>query len=139
MYGEMAGIGAAGAANIAASVMPAGALGKGAATVAGGSASTTLYRAVSHAERAEVIATNSYRSAASAMEGKWFAETLSHAMEWGYKMQGAGNFRVVATSVSKTFADTMFRLPRLDGIGPARYAADLSKLNQTIRWVRTVF
>jgi hypothetical protein len=63
------------------------------------------------------------------MEGKWFAENGSDARQWGQKFYGGGPFRVLETSVPRSYADSMFSNPNLDGIGPARYADDLGELN----------
>ena len=56
------------------------------------------------------------------MNGKWFAETSEHAARWGDLLEGPGKYSVVEAAMSAKIADTLFRIARLDGIGPARYA-----------------
>jgi hypothetical protein len=51
--------------------------------------------------------------------GKWFAETLGNAREWGAKL---GNDVIIRLNVPISTVETWFRSSRLDGIGPARWA-----------------
>lgn len=68
------------------------------------------------------------------MEGKWFAESADDAVKWGDTMNGPGNSTVVRTEVPTGQAERFFRVERLDGIGPARYA-DLEQLHDVkIHW-----
>ena len=50
------------------------------------------------------------------------AETGEHAAQWGYRLEGSGNYRVVEAVFPKSTADKFWRLDRLDEIGPARFA-----------------
>ncbi|MFV0460788.1 MAG: hypothetical protein ACK5MT_18690 [Actinomycetales bacterium] len=56
---------------------------------------------------------------------------MGNALDGG---QGA----VVTTRVPTSVADKMMRLEKLDGIGPARYADDLSLLNRTMDGIRVL-
>lgn len=48
----------------------------------------------------------------------------------GVKMFGNEPYQIIKTTVPKSYADSMFSNPNLDGIGPARYADDLDELNR---------
>lgn len=86
-------------------------------------ATLSLYRAVSPLELADIRTVGRFRSVAGAMEGKWFAELLDDALAWGNQLYPKGDvFHVVRAFVPQDAADLMFRIPRLDQIGPARYA-----------------
>jgi hypothetical protein len=45
-----------------------------------------LYRAVSAQELADIASSGELRSVPSSMEGKWFAENLLDAAEWGRRL-----------------------------------------------------
>lgn len=82
---------------------------------------TTLYRAVSHAEYADLTANGVFRAGPNSYEfGKFFAETGEHATQWGTKLEGAGNFRVIEAQFPTSTANQFMRWPSLDNIGPAR-------------------
>src|SRR5437899_519526 len=85
-----------------------------------------VYRAISPAEWADVQATGTLRPLPSSLQGKWFAERPEHADAWGrlFYQLGGGSFLVMCIDTPTDVADQMFRLPHLDGIGPARYAED---------------
>lgn len=55
------------------------------------------------------------------MGGKWCAEQIGHAAQWGKLLHGAGNFGIMKVEVPGDVARTLFRIEKLDGIGPARY------------------
>jgi RHS repeat-associated protein len=83
--------------------------------------SVSLFRFVSKAELDDIVSSSGqFRSISTSMPGKWFAESGAHALEWGKRME-QGNGSVVSIRVPRDLADELFRLERLDGIGPARY------------------
>jgi len=83
---------------------------------------TTLFRAVSHSEYADIMESGAFQPGAGSYEtGKFFAESGEDAMSWGNAMEGPGNFRVVQGEFSNSAADQFMRFDRLDGIGPARF------------------
>jgi hypothetical protein len=81
----------------------------------------SLFRAVGIKELEQIRATNRFESSLASMSGKWFAETAEHAARWGDLLEGPGKYSVVEAAMSAKIADTLFRIARLDGIGPARY------------------
>jgi len=81
---------------------------------------TRLFRAVSEAELMSISETGRLLAGAGQMEGKWFADTLEHAQQWGDKLHPSG-FKLIEVTVPEDVANRMFRHERLDGIGPARY------------------
>jgi hypothetical protein len=100
-----------------------------------GIATVRLFRAVSPLELADILNHGAFRAIPSSLEGKWFAETVENASEWGRHLAqlGGGSFQIVQVDIPQNVADTMFCLSWLDQIGPARYAeGDVLKLiNQT--------
>lgn len=99
----------------------------------GRSGTTTLYRAVSEAEAASIRETGKFSMGVNSLGGKWFAETLEHAKQWGDALNGNGLSRLLEIRLPEPIADKFMRLERLDGIGPARYG-ELNQLEQaTIR------
>ena len=82
---------------------------------------TSLFRAVGPAEFEQLMATKTFQAGSNSLGGKFFAETAEHAAQWGTKMEGAGNFRIIEAKFPKGTADSFMRWERLDGIGPARY------------------
>jgi hypothetical protein len=99
-------------------LLPLGAL--GAAIFGDTLATTTLYRAVSQAEFDQLIGSGSFQSSANSLEGKWFAESAADAARWGKILNGT-DFTVIETQFPRSAADSFMRVPRLDGIGPARF------------------
>jgi hypothetical protein len=83
---------------------------------------STLYRAVSEAELSAILLTGRFNQGPNSVGGKYFAETLEDAKNWGRLLNGEGNFRIVAVKIPKKRADKFYTFPSLDGIGPARYA-----------------
>jgi hypothetical protein len=91
-------------------------------TQASANATTALFRAVSHAEFADVTACGMFRqSSNSYANGKFFAESGGDALQWGRALEGAGNFRILEVEFTQVVADRFMRFGRLDGIGPARF------------------
>jgi RHS repeat-associated protein len=92
-------------------------------------ATTLLYRAVSSAEADQLLESGVFRAGTNSFDGgKWFAESAEHATQWGRALEGPGNFRVIEVRMPTKAADQLMRVPRLDGIGPARYG-ELDQLN----------
>jgi hypothetical protein len=89
-----------------------------------------LYRAVCWAEFEDIQLRRVFRPVASSMEGKWFAEKLEDAREWGQRFYQPNElpFSIVYVDIPDQLAEQMFRTANLDGIGPARWA-DLDLLN----------
>jgi hypothetical protein len=58
------------------------------------------------------------------LEGKWFAENADDAATWGVKMDFGGKPTVIEADFPTSAADDMFKVDKLDGIGPARYAEE---------------
>ncbi len=83
---------------------------------------TTLYRAVSHAEAADLTEFGAFRPGPNSFAtGKWFAESAEHATEWGSRLYPSGDFQIVEAQLQRSAAGKLMRLERLDGIGPARF------------------
>jgi hypothetical protein len=97
-------------------------------------AAVLLFRAVSHAEFADVTNHGILRAGPrSYATGKFFAESGGDALGWGIALEGAGNFRILEVEFPKVVADQFMRFNRLDNIGPARFAR-FDELNRpTIR------
>jgi hypothetical protein len=105
--------------------------------MAGGpAATTTLYRAVSFAEHDDLMATGRFAQGPNSLGGKWFAESVDHADQWGELLEGAGNFRIISAELPTNVADQMMRVEKLDQIGPARYGELEQLLNAIIGTVR---
>jgi hypothetical protein len=85
-------------------------------------AKVLLYRAVGQAEFDELMETGTFQQGPNSLEGKWFAESPEAATDWGERLNGPGNYRIIEVEVPASVADTFFRNPMLDSIGPARYA-----------------
>jgi hypothetical protein len=93
----------------------------------------TLYRAVSEEEFQQLVMTGTFETVPHALEGKFFAEHPEHAAMWGEALTRGGAYRIVEVELLARVAAGMLRWERLDGIGPARYAA-LSQLQDvTVR------
>lgn len=83
---------------------------------------TTLYRSVSASERADIAASGVLRAGPNSFStGKWFWESAEHAVQFGSKMDGPGNFHIIEATFPRSAAERFIRLDRLDGIGPARF------------------
>lgn len=81
----------------------------------------SLFRAVGVNELEQIRTTNRFESGQASLDGKWFAEASGHAARWGDLLEGPGRYVVIEAAMPSEIADTLFRLARLDGIGPARY------------------
>lgn len=95
----------------------------------GKNGTTTLYRAVSEAEAVSIGATGRFSAGQNSLGGKWLAETVEHAKQWGDALNGPGLSKLMEVKLPKPIADKLMRLERLDGIGPARYG-ELNQLEQ---------
>jgi hypothetical protein len=91
----------------------------------------TLYRAVSEAEALSIRSMGVFSVGPNSLGGKWFAETLQHAKQWGDVLNGPGLSRILEVTLPRSVADRLLRLKRLDGIGPARYG-ELDQLNEAV-------
>jgi hypothetical protein len=102
--------------------------------VQSGTVTVLLFRAVSHAEFADVTNHGIFRAGPNSYAtGKFFAEAGGDALQWGAALEGLGNFRILGVEFPKVVADQFMRFNRLDNIGPARFAR-FDELNQpTIR------
>jgi hypothetical protein len=80
---------------------------------------TTLYRAVGPEEAAQIMKTGTFGVGPNSLGGKWFAESLGDAQRWG-KLFG-GDFSVMSVRLPTSDANSLMRVERLDGVGPARY------------------
>ena len=100
-----------------------------------------LYRAVSGAELAQTLSTG-LAVVANSLEGKWFAESISDAEQWGTaltRLGGIPQHRIIEVVFPSDVADRFFRLPMLDGIGPARFATPddfehVISIREVTRW-----
>ncbi len=101
---------------------------------AAGSGGTTLYRAVSHAEYADITANGVLRPGPNSYAtGKFFAETGQHASQWGNALEGVGNSRVIEAQFPSSTANQFMRWQNLDNIGPARFGTFEQLGQPTIR------
>lgn len=75
-----------------------------------------------------MLAEQAFMAGENSLSGKWFAESADDAAKWGELMEGPGQYEVIRVRVPKGAADSMLRLERLDGIGPARYG-ELNQVN----------
>jgi hypothetical protein len=98
---------------------------------AGAGGTTRLYRAVSHAEFGELMKTGKFAAGPNSLGGKFFAESAEHAAQWGERLQGAGNYRIITVDVPTSAAGQFMRWVKLDAIGPARYA-ELEQLGSAV-------
>jgi RHS repeat-associated protein len=101
---------------------------KGQAAKTGAGEMTSLYRAVSPAEYEQLMKSGTFQAGPNSLGGKFFAESAAHASQWGTKMDGAGNCKVIEAQFPKNAADSFMRWDKLDGIGPARYG-ELGPIN----------
>ncbi|MBK8012200.1 MAG: RHS repeat-associated core domain-containing protein [Deltaproteobacteria bacterium] len=104
------------------------------AASAAGEGNTTLYRAVSDAEVLSIAEAGGLSPGAGSMGNKWFAESPGDATSWGkwfFKSDRQPIF-TLRVDVPNSVAQQMIRVPKLDGIGPARSAqgAVLDAINQ---------
>jgi hypothetical protein len=83
-------------------------------------ATTKVFRAVSVEEYQSILATGRFSQGPNSLEGKWFADTRLGADLHGDARHGLGNYRIIEADVPDD-APSLFKLPNLDGRGPARY------------------
>jgi hypothetical protein len=81
-----------------------------------------LFRAVSQAEFIDILITGGFQICPNSVEGKYFAETVDDAIEWGSLLYKNNDFRIIAVELPTGEADKLYRWKSLDGIGPARFA-----------------
>ena len=86
-----------------------------------------LYPAVGEDEYAQLMKTGTFQIVEQSVEGKYFAESIKHAVQWGNILFGLRQFRIVEVELPTTLANNFYRWERLDNIGPARYA-EIDKL-----------
>ena len=81
---------------------------------------TRVYRAVSEAEYQNILGTGKLHQGLNSLEGKWFADSLEGANGHGKALFPDGKFRLIEVDIPDN-SPSLFRLPNLDGRGPARY------------------
>ncbi len=81
---------------------------------------TRAYRAVSHAEFDDIVATGRFNQGPNSLEGKWFADRYDDVLKHGDGLEGPGNYRVIEADLPDN-APSLYRVPNLDGRGPARF------------------
>lgn len=81
---------------------------------------TRAYRAVSHAEFDDIVATGRFNQGPNSLEGKWFADSYEDVLRHGDELEGIGNYRVIEVDLPND-APTLYRVHSLDGRGPARF------------------
>jgi hypothetical protein len=86
-------------------------------------ATTRLYRAVSSAECDRATRNGESAITGSSVEGKYFAETFDHTVQWGDRLFGKASYRIVAITLPSLLVEQFYRFGHLDGIGPALFAA----------------
>lgn len=96
-----------------------------------------LYRAVGAAEYLQILRTHRFETIGSSVEGKYFAESLEHAMLWGRLLFGAERYYMLEVIVSEQNANEFYRIEQLDRIGPARFA-EIDQLAAIDLWIRVI-
>ena len=91
----------------------------------------TLYCAVGEGEYQQLIRTGKFAVVPSLLEDKFFAESAEDAAQWGERLEGAGNYRIVAVEFFTSVAENLLRWEKLDSIGPARYG-ELHQLQDAV-------
>lgn len=81
-----------------------------------------LYRAVSPGELRQFAYEKRFRTVPDSVEGKYFAETPEHAIQWGKRFYKTGNYKIIEVGIPPDVADRFWRWEELDKIGPARFA-----------------
>jgi len=102
----------------------------------------SLYRAVSEEEIISVRMNNAFIPHPEHMAGKWFAENVYDAVKWGklFYTWDQKTFYIILIKLPKQIADLMMRHPRLNGIGPSRYAEGsvLESINISINHIEVM-
>ena len=96
----------------------------------------TLYRAVSEGEFQQIMRTGKFEAVPSSLEGKFFAESVEDAAQWGEMLEGASHYRIVEVALPASVAKSLVRWEKLDGIGPARYGELHQLQNAVVRLLR---
>ena len=91
----------------------------------------TLYHAVSEGACQQLMRTGTFEAIPSSLEGKFFAESVEDAAQWGEMLEGASHYRIVEVALPASVAKSLLRWEKLDGIGPARYG-ELSQLQDAV-------
>jgi hypothetical protein len=94
-----------------------------------------LFRHVGPDELIDIKKTGQFHPGGGSTEGKWFAESGVHAQEWG-RILNNNRGQVITVRLPSEAASRMFRVQKLDGIGPARYAEDLAEFNGLVGPIR---
>lgn len=81
---------------------------------------TLLYRAIGQVELENIRHSGQLQLVEGSLEGKWFAESAAEARRWGQLLGGL--FVVIEVEFPDDVAEMLFRIERLDNIGPARFA-----------------
>jgi hypothetical protein len=92
---------------------------------------TTIYRAVTEGELKQIQKTGAFEAGENSLGGKWFAETIDHARQWGNVMNGQGASTILEVKLLRSQVNQFFRLDRLDNIGPAVYG-ELEQLHGAV-------
>jgi hypothetical protein len=98
--------------------------------------SINIYRAISCEEKLSIEKSLAFIPHADHMAGKWFAEKIDDAAKWGRLFYNWDKkpFFIVLIQLPKHIAELMIKHPRLNGIGPSRYAEGdvLKNVNESI-------
>jgi len=99
------------------------------AEAASSGGATTLFRAVSPEEYAQLMKTGQFAEGTNSLGGKFFAESAADAAKWGDAFtKGQGGYRIISATMPDSAASSFMRWESLDAIGPARYA-ELEQVN----------
>jgi len=66
------------------------------------------------------LSTGQFSQGLNSLEGKWFADSYSNALLHGNALEGFGNFQILEADLPDN-APSLFKVPNLDGRGPATY------------------
>jgi hypothetical protein len=93
----------------------------------------TLYRAVSEGEFQQPMRTGKFEAVPSSLEGKFFAESVEEAAQWGEMLEGASHYRIVEVALPAGVATSLLRWEKFNGIGPAKYGELLQLHDAVVR------
>jgi hypothetical protein len=65
------------------------------------------------------------------VQAKFLCVAAEDAAQWGERLKGAGNYRIVEVEFFASVAENLLRWEKLDGIGPARYG-ELHQLQDAV-------
>ncbi|HWS44193.1 MAG TPA: hypothetical protein VN421_14045, partial [Pseudoflavonifractor sp.] len=95
-----------------------------------------LYRVMSDAEYQSIINNGGKFSPYDrAMEEKWFAISSEDAVKWAEKFYPDGQYRMIEIEVPIDSLNQMYRVEKLDGIGPA-YSGGIDFLNSIMKGLK---